>query len=141
MKYKVGDKVKIREDLIEYKSYGNCSFLSDMEPWRGQVATIACCKDSSYLLEGDGKWDWTDEMIEGLAVDDAVTHPSHYTDGKIEVIDFIRDKKLDFCRGNVVKYISRAGKKGDKSKELEDLKKARQYCDFAIEELEDRDGN
>ena len=70
--------------------------------------------------------------------DDPVSHPSHYTDGRIEVIDFIQDKKLDFCRGNVVKYISRAGKKGDKSKELEDLKKARQYCDFAINQLEGR---
>ncbi len=69
---------------------------------------------------------------------DPVSHPSHYTDGSIEVIDFIQDKKLDFCRGNVVKYISRAGKKGDKSKELEDLKKARQYCDFAINQLEGR---
>ena len=69
------------------------------------------------------------------ATNDPVSHPSHYTDGKIEVIDFIQDKHLDFARGNVVKYISRAGKK-DKSKELEDLKKARQYCDFAIRELE-----
>jgi hypothetical protein len=72
---------------------------------------------------------------------DAVSHPAHYTDGKIEVIDFIRDKKLDFCRGNIVKYVARAGKKGDKTKELEDLRKARQYCDFAIEMLEAEDGN
>ena len=140
MKYKVGDRVKIREDLIVGRIYGNNEFVKEMVPWCGQVATISYC-DRFYLLEHGKEWRWTDEMIEGPAVDDAVTHPSHYTDGKIEVIDFIRDKKLDFCRGNVVKYISRAGKKGDKSKELEDLKKARQYCDFAIEELEDRDGN
>jgi len=141
MKYKVGDKVKIREDLIDGKEYGDNIFVPEMKPWCGQVVTIAHCEYGNYLIEGCDNWAWTDEMIEGLAVDDAVTHPSHYTDGKIEVIDFIRDKKLDFCRGNVVKYISRAGKKGDKSKELEDLKKARQYCDFAIEELEGRDGN
>ena len=67
-----------------------------------------------------------------------VSHPSHYTDGRIEVIDFIQDKKLNFCRGNIVKYVSRAGKKGDKSKELEDLRKARQYCDFEIKALEGR---
>ena len=67
-----------------------------------------------------------------------VSHPSHYTDGRIEVIDFIQDKKLNFCRGNIVKYISRAGKKGDKAKEIEDLKKARQYCDFEINRLEGR---
>jgi tRNA A37 methylthiotransferase MiaB len=68
------------------------------------------------------------------------THPAHYTDGKIEVIDFIRDKHLDFCRGNVVKYICRAGKKS-KETELEDLKKAMKYCQFAIEELEGRNGD
>ena len=83
---------------------------------------------------------WGDDMfIEpvGMEQNDPVSHPSHYTDGKIEVIDFIQDKHLDFSRGNVVKYVSRAGKKGgSKEKELEDLKKARQYCDFAIRELE-----
>ena len=42
---------------------------------------------------------------------DNINHPKHYTDGKIEVIDFIEDKKLGFCLGNAVKYISRAGKK------------------------------
>ena len=42
---------------------------------------------------------------------DNVSHPSHYTDGKIEVIDFIEDKKLGFNLGNVIKYVSRAGKK------------------------------
>lgn len=53
---------------------------------------------------------------------DPVFRPAHYTDGAIEVIDYIEDKKLGFCLGNAVKYISRAGKK-DPSKEIEDLKK------------------
>lgn len=39
---------------------------------------------------------------------------------------------MDFCSGNVVKYISRAGKKKG-SDRLTDLKKARQYIDFLIE--------
>ena len=59
---------------------------------------------------------------------DAVSHPAHYTDGKIEVIAFIEDKGLNFHRGNAVKYISRAGKK-DPAKEVEDLTKARWYID------------
>ena len=136
MKYKTGDRVKIREDLIEDEEYGGHYFVSRMEPWRGKTVTIVHCGKYDYLLEGCAGFLWTDEMIEGLAVeDDAVNHPSHYTDGKIEVIDFIRDKHLDFCRGNVVKYLCRAGKKS-KETELEDLKKAMQYCQFAIEELE-----
>lgn len=57
---------------------------------------------------------------------DIINHPSHYTDGKIEVIDFIEDKKLNFHRGNAIKYISRAGKK-DSQKEIEDLEKAIWY--------------
>jgi len=66
---------------------------------------------------------------------DAVNHPGYYTDGKIEVLDFITDKKLNFCRGNAVKYIVRAGKK-DPDKEIEDLQKAVFYINKEIEELE-----
>ena len=65
---------------------------------------------------------------------ETVNHPKHYTDGKIEVIDFIEDKNLNFHRGNAVKYISRAGKK-DPTKEIEDLKKARWYIDREIKRL------
>ena len=67
---------------------------------------------------------------------DPVHHPSHYTfipatkkhPNGIEVIDVTR--WLPFAEGNVLKYILRAGRKGDR---LEDLRKARQYLDFAIE--------
>ena len=65
---------------------------------------------------------------------DPVNRPAHYTDGKIEVIDFIEDKKLGFCLGNAVKYISRAGKK-DPEKEVEDLQKAVWYINRRIYEL------
>lgn len=59
-------------------------------------------------------------------INDPVNHPSHYTSGKIEVMDFIADQNLNFGRGNVIKYTSRAGKK-DPTKELEDLRKAAWY--------------
>lgn len=65
---------------------------------------------------------------------DLVNRPAHYTDGGIETIDFIEAKKLNFCRGNAVKYISRAGKK-DPDKEIEDLKKADWYLRREIERL------
>lgn len=66
---------------------------------------------------------------------DLVNRPAHYTDGGIETIDFIEAKKLNFCRGNAVKYISRAGKK-DPDKEIEDLKKAAWYINHEIQRLE-----
>lgn len=65
-------------------------------------------------------------------IHDAVNHPLHYTRGKIEVIDFIEDQQLPYHLGNVIKYIARAGHKGDK---LEDLKKARWYLDRYINEV------
>lgn len=66
---------------------------------------------------------------------DMVNHPSHYTDGNIEVIDFIEDKKLGFHLGNTVKYICRAGKK-DPEKTIEDLQKAEWYLHREIQRLE-----
>ncbi len=67
-------------------------------------------------------------------INDPVNSPSHYTDGKIEVIDFIEDKKLDYHCGNAIKYIARAGKK-DPSKEIQDLQKAVWYLNRRIEKL------
>jgi hypothetical protein len=55
---------------------------------------------------------------------ESVNHPSHYNQGKIEVIDFIQDQKLDFCLGNAIKYICRAQHKG---KAKEDIAKAIWY--------------
>lgn len=70
---------------------------------------------------------------------DSVNHPVHYTDGKIEVIDFIEQKNLNFHRGNAVKYIARAGKK-DPEKEVEDLEKAKWYLEREIERLKKKNG-
>ena len=60
---------------------------------------------------------------------EAVDHPTHYNFSKFEVIDVIFDWKLDFCMGNVLKYISRAGKKNN---EKEDLKKSLFYLRYFI---------
>jgi hypothetical protein len=60
---------------------------------------------------------------------DMVNNPPHYTNGGVETISFIEAKGLDYHLGNVVKYITRAGKKDD---ELQDLKKARWYLERAI---------
>ena len=61
--------------------------------------------------------------------DDVVNSPKHYTVGGIEVYDFIVAKGLNYELGNVVKYVSRAGRKGSK---LEDLHKAQWYLTAAI---------
>ena len=65
-----------------------------------------------------------------------VNHPSHYggKDNPYEAIKVIDAWNLDFCLGNVVKYISRAGKKGNNSKE-QDLNKALWYLEHEIESM------
>jgi hypothetical protein len=60
--------------------------------------------------------------------------PSHYQKGQIQVWDFIADQKLDYFKGNVVKYVCRAGSKSGES-ELDDLMKAKVYVEKAIELL------
>lgn len=63
----------------------------------------------------------------------AINHPRHYTahPSGIECIEIA--KHMNFCLGNVLKYIWRAPEKGS---ELEDLKKARWYLDCEIARLE-----
>ena len=64
-------------------------------------------------------------------MDDKINHPKHYCEGrKYEPIDIIEDWGLGMHAGNAVKYISRAGRKGDA---IEDLEKARWYVDRYIE--------
>jgi hypothetical protein len=68
---------------------------------------------------------------------DKVDHPPHYggANDPFEPIKVILAWGLDFCVGNAVKYIARAGKKPGESK-VDDLKKARWYLDRAIAETQ-----
>lgn len=68
---------------------------------------------------------------------DNVNHPSHYTFGKIEVMDYIEDKLSDvecegYFVGNIIKYVSRFRKKNG----IEDLKKAQWYLNRLISNME-----
>ena len=78
------------------------------------------------------------EVNKPTMVDDPVNHPSHYTSGSIEVIDFIEDQKLPYHLGSAMKYICRAGKK-DLTKTVEDLQKAVWHINRYIGLLEQED--
>lgn len=68
--------------------------------------------------------------------DETVNHPEHYGgDTTYETIKVIEAWELNFCLGNCVKYISRAGRKPGIDM-YEDLKKARWYLDREIAKLE-----
>lgn len=72
---------------------------------------------------------------------DQVNHPAHYggANNPYEAIKVIEAWGLGFCLGNVIKYISRSGKK-DVGAPVEDLKKARWYLDREITALESASG-
>ena len=63
---------------------------------------------------------------------DPVNNPSHYKSGGIQVIDVIEAFELGYRLGNVIKYVLRAGRKGDA---LEDLQKAAWYLDRQIDKM------
>jgi len=70
-------------------------------------------------------------------MDDAVNHPSHYTQGAVECIDAIHAALGDegfkaYCRGATIKYLWRTGLKGDDG--LQDLRKAQWYLTELIKQ-------
>ena len=104
--------------------------VEDVEAIDGRTWTIDDSYDF-YSLANEN------EPVE-MTLDDKVSHPTHYTYGDIEIIDFIeqvtKDYKpeLAFAIGNAIKYISRANRKNGK----EDLDKARWYLNRAFEKWE-----
>lgn len=91
-------------------------------------ATVRYCP----MTGGKAKWE-----LEADNEFDNVNHPAHYTEGrKYEPIEVIEDWELDFCLGNALKYISRAGRKNDT---VEDLNKAIWYIQRKIEQLEGKE--
>lgn len=69
-----------------------------------------------------------------LPQNNTVNRPSHYTYGSIECIDYIDGLGIgyEFCIGNAIKYLTRAGHKNN---QIEDLNKAIWYIDHAKKSL------
>ena len=61
---------------------------------------------------------------QGKVVGEVVDHPDHYNPGQFEAIKIIEAYDLNFCLGNVIKYVLRAARKGGRE---QDLKKALWY--------------
>lgn len=66
MKYKVGDKVRVRSDLKAYEIYGSNMLTKSMEKFVGKTVTISGVGITSYTIEEMEVAYWTDEMFEGL---------------------------------------------------------------------------
>lgn len=63
MKFKVGDKVRVREDLVIGNCYGKERFVDGMKEYKGQIFTIKKIYGGVYIFEKN-LFNWTDEMLE-----------------------------------------------------------------------------
>ena len=84
----------------------------------------------------------TERNDEVEPTNNAVQHPSHYTQGGIECIDAIRasmtaDGFCDYCKGNIIKYIWRWRDKGG----VEDLRKASVYLNWLINAADEKEND
>lgn len=97
------------------------------------------CPGVALGVSCDKKRNWNiphpEELLKPSSIE-KVNSPKWYTKGGITAIDYIAAKELNFNRGNVIKYVTRAGHKpGDVGKEIEDLEKAKYYLEHEIDRL------
>jgi len=72
---------------------------------------------------------------------DIIDKPAHYTRWKIEPVTYVMRNAMEFWRGNIIKYASRAGYKeyphmNTVNSEITDLKKVIRYAEMRINQLE-----
>jgi hypothetical protein len=90
-----------------------------------------------FALNGGIKYDETQEisMSSPEEIFDPIARPKHYASHPSGLDCIVIAEHMNFCVGNAIKYLWRAGLKGS---HLEDLKKARWYVDREIARLEKR---
>lgn len=102
---------------------GHCSYVGGIEYCDYYLE----CVDNSHHSN-------VNKIDSKIKIENNPLKPNHYNSGKYDVIWFCEHHKLDFTVGNIIKYVFRSGKK-DKSKDIEDLEKAKEYIDRRIEYL------
>ena len=65
MKYKVGDRVRVRKDLVPGNFYGKDYYISSMDKFKGEKCVITEIWDQSYQINDFGYW-WSEEMFESV---------------------------------------------------------------------------
>ena len=147
MRFKVGDKVRVREDLEVDKRYGREFFVGGMERYRGEVMEIESTI-GYHLKEDDENWSFTDEMLEpiedplvnkieernnkpvkmisgeNLLNDNDPIKPSHYRKGEIDLYEsWYRTYPFNEFRA-IMSAIAERYMKRDKDNRIQDLDKA-----------------
>lgn len=114
----------ITNDVIGYLDFDGVENV--LQQIKNLDNETGCTRCESLAIE-DGIRE-AKKMLAGL---DMVNHPPHYNHGKFEVVEVIKDWKLNFNLGSVIKYIARADHKGNRE---QDLQKALWYLKKEIED-------
>lgn len=93
MKYKVGDKVRVRDDIRNGDILGGYGITDTMEQMRGEVVTISEVSCDAYRLE-EMRYYWTDEMFSGLVIDvEPIQEPEPNPTPRYKVGDKVRIRR------------------------------------------------
>lgn len=72
--YDIGDRVLVRDDLIDEEAYDGCTFVYQMLEWSGKVVTISHRRNlwgvRYSIIEDDGEWSWSEPMFVSLVEDE-----------------------------------------------------------------------
>ena len=110
MKYKVGDKVRVRKDLVVDNYYGGVCYVEYMDGFKGRECVITDMDAIAYQI---GDFWWTDEMLE--PVDDLLEYAL---------------EKLGMTKEELEDEMDRDKEDIEKAKEMVKLNKdAQAYCD------------
>lgn len=130
MFYDILDRVtklekKVNEELDWKDLTGTTVFESIKNGILDSIKRLEMENPTPIYYDNELKYFTTPGCVKG-EIHDSVNHPSHYTDGKYETIEFIEEYGMRTHIGNAIKYASRAGKK-DEDAYVEDLKKGLWY--------------
>lgn len=134
--FKIGDQVIIDRSsraVIVGRDYRSTVYPYRVQYFGGHKDWIEVHRIKHFIPELSTPAPDTEVHADLVAGNDVINSPAHYTSYPVEVIELT--EHMNFCRGNAVKYISRAGLK-DPAKEVEDLRKAIWYLEREISRVE-----
>ena len=112
MKYKVGDKVRVRKDLEPGNFYGRAYYSSDMNKFKAMECVVTNIYDGTYNIN-DSEYGFSDEMLE--PVDDLLEYAL---------------RELGITKGELKDKMNRDKEDMEKAKEMVKLNyEMTAYCD------------
>ena len=138
-KFKVGDKVKVVKKVEKLDNGNICTLFTQKTASLNKIFKIIDIYEYGIILDSNIIYPSKSlELVESkskilkVTEKDNINHPSHYKNHPSGIECIRITEHMNFCLGNAVKYIWRAGLKGN---EIEDLKKAEWYIKQEIKRL------